>query len=667
MIDATDLVALVGEHLHLQPKGREHVGLCPFHEDSRPSFSVVTHKDRPFFNCFACQKTGTAIDFMMEFHKMSFPEALKALADRAGIELTGQVEESAEGSRRKDLLEASDAAARWYRRHLLDETTGRTAREVLSTRGIGTETSERFNLGVAPDGWDGLATRVAELQRHARSGDRRAIPFEAFTGTHLLRARNKGDGHYDTFRNRLIFPICDELGRTIAFGARAIAADDEPKYLNSPENPLFDKSRTLYAFHLAKKAIIDRGHAIVVEGYTDAIACHQAGITNVVATLGTALTRQHARKLERLCTRVTLVFDGDQAGQRAADRAVEVFFNSKIDLAICTLPGGEDPDGMLRAEGGAERFTAALEEARDVLDHLVAGFRTSYTASVGVSGKQKSIESMLDRLANLGIEALDPVRRHLVLDRIASLTGMKELELTRSLEARRRPKPAPRSTPDESPMPTPPADLGAHEEGELIDDHGLGDLTAESMPSGPAPSRRLHEAERRVLALFLFDADLARTSVDAGEGTFLPAAELCPALQFLDPGHRALAELLLDLIDSGENPDVGRLLDEVPDDRLGSLAAELYRLGRDLLQGSELAPTRLLEDLCNELQRTGQLERFAPATDDTTDEGPAQELKRRMAQLIERGPDKAAHARVARPRRPMRLNASKSKRPRDTR
>ena len=665
MIAATDLVALVGEHLQLRPKGREHVGLCPFHEDSRPSFSVITHKESPFYNCFACGKAGSAIDFMMEFHKMSFPEALKALAERAGIELSGVMEDTPEGTRRKDLLEASDAAARWYRRHLLDEKTGATARETLAQRGINEAMSEQFMIGVAPDEWDGLTRKVADLKNHARMGDRPAIPFEAFVKTALLRARNSGDGHYDTFRNRLIFPIGDELGRPIAFGGRIIKPGDEPKYLNSPENPLFNKSKTLYAFHLAKKPIIDEGHAIVVEGYTDAIACHQAGITNVVATLGTALTREHGRRLEKICTRVTLVFDGDTAGQRAADRAVEVFFKSKIDLAICTLPGGADPDGLLKEPDGVQQFRQALDGARDVLDHLVAGFKINYTASVGVSGRQQAIESMLDRLSSLGFEALDAVRRHLVLDRIASLTGMQEQELSRALASRRRPKPAEPRVQTRPPVADGPADNDEAEIGDLVDDHGLAAM--ETAPQGPAISRRHREAERRVLSLFLFEPELARESVDAGEGTMLPAGELCPAIQFLDPRHRILAEQLLDAIDAGETPDVGKLLLDAPDDSIGSLAAELYRLGQDILDNSDLSRNELLGNLCSELHQIAQLERFNTGPVDEQASGPAEQLKKRINQLIERGPDKASHARVPRPRRPMRLTASKSKRPRDNR
>ena len=669
MIEATDLVALISEHLQLRPKGREHVGLCPFHEDSKPSFNVVTHKDRPFYNCFACGKAGSAIDFMMEFHRMSYPEALQSLADRAGIELQGMVEEPGDGTSKRELMAATDAAARLYRRHLADETHGKNARAALEARGINEEMVEQFKIGVAPDAWDGLAGRVVELQKHARLGDTPPIPLQAFISTALLRKRKEGNGQYDTFRNRLIFPISDEMGRPIAFGGRAIAPGDEPKYLNSPENPLFNKSMTLYAFHLAKKSIIDERHAIVVEGYTDAIACHQAGITNVVATLGTALTRHHAGRLERICDRVTLVFDGDTAGQRAADRAVEIFFGSRIDLAICTLPDGEDPDGLLKMDDGPQRFMDALGNARDVLDHLVSGFKQAYTGSAGISERQNTIESLLDRLAGLGFDTLDAVRRHLVLDRIASLTGIQEKELTSSLARRKRPKPVERRSDEATPAapadPSVPMDNEESELGALVDDHGLSEL--EAKPTAPELSRRHREAERRVLAIYLFDPTLARTSIDAGEGTMLPASEVCPATQFLDPGHRILADQILDALDAGQTPDVGQLLLDAPDDRIGSLAAELYRLGQDLLDNTELEPAELLGNHCNDLQLIAQLERFEidPSTDEAAP--PGVELKRRIEQLIERGPDKASLARVPRPRRPMRIAASKSKRMRDTR
>lgn len=650
MIAAIDLAALIGEHLQLRPKGREHVGLCPFHDDSRPSLNVITHKDPSFYKCFSCGASGTAIDFMMDFHKMSFPEALQALAERAGVQLSTTIVDSDEGARRADLLRATDAATLWYRRRLLDEEVGRNAREVLQERGIGEAVSEQFKLGVAPDEWDGLARRIADLDQHARVGDRTPIPFEAFVETALVRPRREHEGHYDTFRNRLIFPISDELGRPIAFGGRSIAPEDEPKYLNSPENPLFDKSRTLYAFHLAKKSILDEGHAIVVEGYTDAIACHQAGISNVVATLGTALTPQHARRLERLCSRVTLVFDGDAAGQRAADRAVEVFFRSKIDLAICTLPGGADPDGLLREPDGEPRFRDALADSKDVLDHLVGGFRQAYSAADGVSSRQRTINEMLDRLSSLGFDAIDGVRRHLVLDRIASLTGMPEQDLMRALSARRR---TPRGAPEAT---TPPEDRG-------------GERTQTSLEDTQATtiSRRHKEAERRVLALFVSDPEFARMNVDAGEGTMLPASELCPAQQFLDPLHRKLAEHLLSAIESGESPQVGQLLLQIEEDEVAQLATDLYRLGEDLIANSEAEPRSLLGTLCSDLHQIAQLERFESTAPTSTTSDPGAELKRHIEQLRTRGADKAAMAQVPRPRRPMRIAAVGPQRRRDNR
>ena len=335
IIEATDLVKLIGEHVPLQPKGREHVGVCPFHDDTKPSLSVVTHKGRPFYHCFACGASGDAVGFMMDYHKMTFPETLEALAERAGIELehaphAGPPSDPA--TSKKALLRATEAASRWYRRRLLDETVGLEARQLLERRGIDDSMSEAFMLGIAPDAWDGLCSRIRN-STSTRDPETRT-PSVRVEAASLIKPRNEGNGHYDVFRNRLIFPICDELGRPIAFGARSLSNEDQPKYLNSPESTLFDKSRTLYGLHLARKPIIDSGLAIVVEGYTDAIACHQAGFKNTVATLGTALTAAHARNFA-ICNQVTLLFDDKKAGQKAADRASEIFFDCDIDVKIC--------------------------------------------------------------------------------------------------------------------------------------------------------------------------------------------------------------------------------------------------------------------------------------------------------------------------------------------
>ncbi|MBT8487168.1 MAG: DNA primase, partial [Phycisphaerae bacterium] len=316
--EATDLVRLVSEHVAIQPRGREYVGLCPFHDDHKPSFAVVTHKGSSFFHCFACGASGDCFRFVMRFHSMEFGEALRYLAERAGITLQPRGAAGGErddgGPRRGDLIATQERALAFFRRVLADSAAGATARGALEDRGITPDMVDRFQLGAAPEGYDGLLRRLDASDR----------PVARAAG--LLKTRQDESGEYDAFRNRLMFPICDEVGRPVAFGGRILDPDDQPKYLNSAESPIFRKSRTLYGLHLARRSIMDASLAIVTEGYTDVIACHQAGFENVVGTLGTALTADHARILARICDTVVLLFDGDEAGQKAADRGVEVFF-----------------------------------------------------------------------------------------------------------------------------------------------------------------------------------------------------------------------------------------------------------------------------------------------------------------------------------------------------
>ncbi|HAW96103.1 MAG TPA: hypothetical protein DCX60_07505, partial [Phycisphaerales bacterium] len=533
------------------------------------------------------------------------------------------------------------AASRWYRRRLLEETVGRDARMLLERRGIDDAMSEAFMLGIAPDAWDGLCSRITQLDQHARAGDANAIPFAAFEAASLVKRRNEGNGHYDVFRNRLIFPICDELGRPIAFGARSLSDEDQPKYLNSPESSLFDKSRTLYGLHLARKPIIDAGHAIVVEGYTDAIACHQAGFKNTVATLGTALTAAHARKLQQFCNQVTLLFDGDKAGQKAADRASEIFFDCDIDVKICTLPEGADPDDMLKTDEGRIAFTEALNAATDILEHIVKGFRARFRDSEGVTSRQRTIEQLIDRLATLGLENASGTRKHLVLDSISMITGIPESDLTKSLAQRRRQARAQKTTYD------PPSGPGD----EMIDEENGTIVEPKDVAIDISPRRM--EAERRVLAIFICNPELARNSVDAGEGMMLPATELFPPEHFLDHRHRGLADILIPAIEAGETPAIDQLLLAVEDPSIAMLITELYRYGTAIMDNSEDSATVMMTRLCDDLARTNRLEHFAAEHADPAGSPHDQGLGKRLEMLRMRGSDRTVIPRVERPKKPV--------------
>ncbi|MFT5422686.1 MAG: DNA primase [Phycisphaerales bacterium] len=426
--DASDIVDIVGEVVNLQPKGREFVGLCPFHEDHKPSMAVVPHKQ--MYHCFSCGAGGDVFTFVQEFHKMGFREALEMLAEKAGIELTKfngpKREPGALG--RVDLSEANTFANRFYQSLLSHEEHGAAARGVIERRGISPEMVERFELGVSPDRWDGLGLKIKSAQ----------LSEEAFVGAGLLKTRDSG-GSYDALRNRLIFPIQDQTGKTIAFGGRIIAEDDEPKYLNSPETLLFNKSQTLYGLPQALAAIKREKTTIIVEGYTDVIACHQAGIENVVGTLGTALTPGHARVLRRLCETIVLLFDGDEAGQKAAGRGMErlldelvqdILFRTEgagaLDIrfaSLAELGDAKDPDELLKTEGGADRLRELIKGAPDLLQFRYAVLGREM-AERGASGKERVLTAEIERLTRLGVGGLPQSRKITIARLLAEATGL---------------------------------------------------------------------------------------------------------------------------------------------------------------------------------------------------------------------------------------------------
>lgn len=621
--------------MQLRPKGREHVGLCPFHNDRTPSLAVVSHKGSGFYKCFSCGAAGNAIDFMISYHRMDFPEALRHLAQRAGIELTSSPRPSSGGGEAdspSSLRRANEAAQRFFRRSL-ESDTGAAARAIIAGRGISAEMAERFGLGVAPAGGDGLVQYVDRLARHSAqsrgrgdaSGDEHGVDEStvrgAFEAAGLVRHRG---GHLaDGFRNRITFPICDELGRVIAFGARKIDPEDEPKYLNSPESAIFHKSRALYALHLAKRAIVDSRTAIVVEGYTDVIACHAAGVTNVVATLGTSLTRDHARVLQRLCDTVVLLFDGDEAGQRAADRALEVFFSATIDVRICTLPDSLDPDDLLRQPGGADRFRAAVDASVDALAHLVSRFSAALAERQGVTPRQRAIEAMLQRLAGMGLGELPPLRRRLVLEAISRAAGLPLAEIERAvptLRARRT---------------------------EAHDAHS--DAPAEEHASRPAARtdvplpRALSEAERTLVGLLLAWPECARVQAVSTEGDALPVTELFGPDAMQGPGAAGVWGAIHARLDEGAALSIAEAIALCPDAESKRVAAELVSLGQSRCPNAADAPVRVA-DAARDLDRI-RMRGAAPAHPPATT---PEQLAARLQSIRQGGPRAGLIRRTAR-------------------
>ena len=338
--DRNDIVNLIESYVPLKRQGRNYVALCPFHLEDTPSFSVSP--DKQMYYCFGCQKGGGAIDFVMEYEHLSFPEALEKLAQRAGIPLPERELSQKEKQlydEKSRLWAVNDATADFFRQTL---QRGGEAAAYLERRGISAEMQERFRLGYAGPQWE-------DLKFHLKKA--------GFSEQDMLRAGvlSSGDSgkSYDRFRNRLMFPICDAKGKVVAFGGR-VMDDSLPKYLNSAENPLFNKSRNLYALDLAIPAIRAAGEAVVMEGYLDVITAHQFGVQNAVAPLGTAFTPEQAKTLLRYTQKLVLAYDGDGAGRKAALRSIDIVAELKLRATVVTLPDGCDPDDFLRRYGRAE-------------------------------------------------------------------------------------------------------------------------------------------------------------------------------------------------------------------------------------------------------------------------------------------------------------------------
>ena len=385
--DAVDIVDLVGSYLSLRRQGKAMVGLCPWHEDSRPSFHV--NPDRQTFRCWVCNIGGDVFSFLMRMERLEFREALEQLAQRAGIDLPRGRGGVATDEKAAMLATLAWAADRFHD-CLRSAPEAGPARDYLGSRGLSTATLERFRLGFAPASWDWL------LRQAAAAG--MSVAMLARTG--LAVERQDRSGHYDRFRDRLMFPILDPQSRCVAFGGRVLpgAAVDAAKYINSPETPLFSKSSMLYGLDSAREAMGRSRRAVVVEGYTDCLAARQAGIDDVVALLGTALGERHAKLLRRYADRIVLVLDGDDAGRRRADEILDVILAEPIDVRIARLPSGVDPCEFV-LDRGREAFEALIAAACDPLDYRLDEAVAKLAPDAGDDAVLAAVESVLKALA----------------------------------------------------------------------------------------------------------------------------------------------------------------------------------------------------------------------------------------------------------------------------
>ncbi len=378
-----NLADIVGEHVRLERAGSRLKGLCPFHEEKTPSFHVDPQRD--LYHCFGCGEGGDIFSFVMRREGLSFPEALRMLARRAGIPYEDDAHADERRRRRQILERANEIARDHFIDNLFNSPHAEHARNYVRSRGLNRKMVDRFQIGFALDSWDDLLTTLAQ------QGINATLAEEAG-----LAKRSDRGGHYDTFRNRIIFPICDLSGNPIAFGGRALDPENPAKYLNSPETPLFRKRRSIYAIHIARDAIVREKTALICEGYTDVIALHQAGLANAVAGMGTALTKEQLDVLARFAEELVLVYDADAAGARAALKNLEVFEDSDVSVSLVALPENMDPDEFVRTHG-PDAFRELLKQRISPVEYeLRAAFERH--ADAGPDGRARAVREAVDVL-----------------------------------------------------------------------------------------------------------------------------------------------------------------------------------------------------------------------------------------------------------------------------
>lgn len=568
---ATDIVDLVGSFIQLRRQGRQFVGLCPWHDDSRPSLTV--NPERQSFRCWVCNLGGDVFSFLMQMEGVTFPEALSILAERAGIPLESERRPPAQPSSAPDqpdkrlLYRVMAWAEKQYHTCLRELPEGEPGRKYLAERAISAESIEQFHLGYCPDQWDWILRRASERGPSARLLEAVGV---------LVRSAGTGR-HYDRYKGRVLFPIRDTQSRPVGLGGRILpeaAANNPAKYVNSPETPLFSKSRLLYGLDVARDAIRRSGRVLVMEGYTDCIVAHQYGFRDAVAVLGTALGEGHLRILKRFADRILLVLDGDEAGQKRANEVLELFIAQQVDLRIVTLPEENDPCEFLQKRG-AEGFAELLEHgAVDALEHAFQTATRGLDLDRDIHGASQAMERLLGILAKAPRPTADTTRQdrlreEKILQRLATRFRIDEQEIRQRLsELRRRARPS------------------APARGE-----------AQGAPAAP---ERIDAWERELLELLVGHPELVAHARAA-----IRAEELASA------SCRRIYQTFCRLADQGIPLGFDRLILEFDEPSLKGLLVELDEQGT--AKGSQvLDPAALLEELIQGFQRR-RLERRRPA------------------------------------------------------
>ena len=506
LTERNDIVDVVSGYVRLGKKsGSNMFGLCPFHSEKTPSFSVSP--DKQIYHCFGCGKGGGVINFIMEIENLSFPEAVEFLAKRAGMPIPEE-ENDRESRKRSRMLALNRDAARFFYAQL-STPQGGAARDYMAKRRIGPATAKNFGIGFAPDTWDSLEKAMRE---------KGYTDFELFDAG-LVRKGNKG-GYYDTFRNRLMFPVIDVRGNVIGFSGR-ILGDGEPKYMNSPETLVFNKSRNLFALNLAKKS--KSGYIILSEGNIDVVSLHQAGFDSAVASLGTSLTPEQARLLSRYTNQVIIAYDNDGAGIKAAQRAIGILEKLDLKVKVLRMSGAKDPDEFIKLKG-ADAFRNLLESSENQIDYRLRSVTDKYDLSVDEQ-KVEFLKEASDLVARLP----GSVERQVYAMRVASMSGVSADVVTKEVERRRKKLVNQARGSEERQQSRPERQLQPEDKALRYED-----------PSSAA-------AEEGVIRLLYLDPALARNAE-------LPAPE-----EFSSPALGHIYSVLRDKIDRGETPSAATL------------------------------------------------------------------------------------------------------------
>ncbi|GIP35820.1 DNA primase [Paenibacillus sp. J2TS4] len=553
-----DIADVVGKYVNLTKQGQYLKGLCPFHSEKTPSFTVTP--ERQTYYCFGCHAGGNSIHFLMEKEGYSFIEAVRHMAEEANIPITWESSSGEETERQKEasaLLAAHELAAKWYHYVLLNTEQGRHALEYLRSRGLGDKWIDFFQIGYAPPMRDKLGQFLMK----------RELPQPMLERAGLIAARSDGSGYIDRFRDRIIFPIHDYKGRVIAFAGRALG-DFQPKYLNSPETPLFNKSRQLFNLHHARPTIRKSGQAVLFEGYMDVIKAWEAGVLNGVATMGTALTEEHALALRRVADTAIVCYDGDQAGQAAAYKSIPVLEKAGLHVKIAVIPDESDPDEYISAKGADKFRSEVVEAAMPAVQFRLAHIRTNFNLN-DVDDKFRYLTTAARIIAELP-SAIE--REHYVKELSTEFSYSadaikQEMNEFRQQFLKKR-------------------EIGDNNENPW--NNGIDNNRG--MKKAPSLLPAFHIAEIKLLAAMMLDRDIAEeVSQRIGD-------------QFNIEDHAALAAYLYAFYNQGNRPEISRFLAFLQDEGLSRLASSIAV--RESGQGIN---PQVIEDYIREIKKVPYL------------------------------------------------------------